>query len=72
MTHLLKRAFAKAGKMSQSQQDAFARWVLDELDSEKRWNKAFAKSQGVLARLADRALKEFASGKTRPLHLQSS
>ena len=58
--------------MSQSQQDTFARWVLDELDSEKRWKKAFAKSQTVLARLADQALKEFAKGKTRPLHFRSS
>jgi len=72
MTHLLKQAFAKAAKMPQTQQDAFARWVLDELDSEKRWTKAFAKSQGVLAHLADRALNEFAQGKTRPLHFRSS
>jgi hypothetical protein len=72
MTHLLKRAFAKASKMSQSQQDIFARWVLDELDSEKRWKKAFAKSQGVLTHLAEQALKEFARGKTKPLHFRSS
>ena len=72
MTHLLKHAFDKAAKMSQTQQDAFARWVLDELDSEKRWNKAFTKSQSVLAHLADQALKEFAKGKTRPLHFRGS
>ena len=60
------------GKMSKTQQDAFARWVLDELDSEKRWDKAFAKSQVVLSHLADRALDELAKGKTKPLHFRSS
>jgi hypothetical protein len=70
MTHLLKHAFAKAAKLSENQQNRFARWVLDELDSEKRWDKAFAKSQGILAHLADRALKEFVAGKTKPLHFR--
>jgi hypothetical protein len=67
MTHLLKRAFVKASKLSRAQQDEFARWVLEELDSEKRWAKAFAKSQALLGHLADEALKEHLSGKTKPL-----
>ena len=70
MTHLLKQAFSKAAKLSQIQQDAFARWVLDELDSEKRWDKAFAKSQSILVHLADQAIKEYSRGKTKPLHLR--
>jgi hypothetical protein len=68
MTHLLKHAFAKAAKLSENQQNRFARWVLDELDSEKRWDKAFAKSQDMLSLMADKALKEYGSGKTKPLH----
>lgn len=72
MTHLLKHAFAKAAKMSKIQQNAFARWVLEELDSEKRWDKAFRKSQDVLALLADLALREHANGRTRPLHFRRS
>lgn len=72
MTHLLKHAFAKAAKMSENQQNAFARWVLEELDSEKRWDKAFAKSQDVLALMAENALQEHAHGKTRPLHFRRS
>ena len=72
MTHLLKQAFAKAAKLSEIQQNVFARWVLEELDSEKRWDKAFAKSQDVLAHLAEQALAEHASGKTKPLHFRRS
>ncbi len=68
MTHLLKQAFAKAAQMSKIEQNTFARWVLEELDSEKRWDKAFAKSEDKLAHLADEALKAHAKGKTRPLH----
>jgi len=68
MTHLLKNAFAKAAKLPKTEQNAFARWVLEELASEKRWDKAFAESAGKLAHLADQALKEHAKGKTRPLH----
>jgi hypothetical protein len=72
VTHLLKYAFSKVAKMSQTEQNAFARWVLEELDSEKRWDKAFAKSQGVLAHLADQALQEHVQGKTKPLHFRRS
>ena len=68
MTNLLKRAIIKAAELSHAQQDAFARWMLDELNSEKRWKKAFEKSQDILAHLADRALKEDTLVKTRPLH----
>ena len=72
MTHLLKHAFAKAAKLPKGEQNALARWVLEELASEKRWDKAFADSQHKLAHLADQALKEHAKGKTRPLHLHRS
>ena len=72
MTHLLQQAFAKAAKLTENQQNAFARWVLEELDSEKRWDKAFAKSQDLLVHLADQALKEHADGKTKPLHFPRS
>jgi hypothetical protein len=70
MTHLLKQAFAKAAKLSQSRQNAFAHWVLEELDSEKRWDKAFALSQKHLGLLADQAMREHSTGKTTPLHLR--
>jgi len=72
MTHLLKHAFAKASKLPKGEQNALARWVLEELASEKRWENAFAQSAVKLSHLADQALKEHAKGKTRPLHLRRS
>ena len=45
MTHLLKRAFARVAKLPTLEQNAFARWILEELTSEKHWDKAFAESE---------------------------
>jgi hypothetical protein len=38
MTQLLKDAFAEAEKLPREEQDAFARWLLEELASEKPWS----------------------------------
>jgi hypothetical protein len=56
MTNLLGKVFAEAAKLSAQEQDAFAAWILDELASERRWEKAFADSEDGLAQLADEAL----------------
>ena len=67
MTELLREAFAEAERLSREDQDAFARWVLDELASERRWSDLFAASQQKLADLAAEALEENCSGQTKPL-----
>jgi hypothetical protein len=67
MTELLKEAFAEAEKLPREEQDAFARWLLEELASEKRWSDLLARSQGHLAELATEALEENRTGQTRPL-----
>ena len=43
MSDILKMAFEKASEVkSESEQEVFARWLLDALDQdEKRWEKAF-------------------------------
>ena len=51
----------------QSEQDALAALVLEELASEERWSASFAESQDLLASLADEALAEHAAGQTKPL-----
>ena len=66
MTQLLHRAFNKAAKLPKSDQNAFARWVLDELKSEGRWEKTFLKSEKQLAALADEALGARRRLKTSP------
>jgi hypothetical protein len=67
MTQLLKDAFAEAEKLPREEQDAFARWLLEELASEKRWSDLFAASQNKLADLAAEAIEENRSGRTEPL-----
>lgn len=67
MTELLKEAFERASELPAEDQDSFARLVLAELESEARWADLFARSQDVLADLADAALKEFRAGETEPL-----
>ena len=64
VTELLKEAFAKASELPPDEQDAFARLLLEELESEVRWADAFARSQDALAKMADEALAEYLAGDT--------
>ncbi|HYN86936.1 MAG TPA: hypothetical protein VER55_00330 [Ardenticatenaceae bacterium] len=67
MTALLEQAFDEASKLATKEQDALARWILEELASERRWEQAFAGSADVLAQLADEALQEHRAGRARIL-----
>ena len=64
MTKLLKKAFKETSMLPEMEQNALAQWILDELHSESKWEKAFAKSEDMLATLADAALNEKRKGKT--------
>lgn len=68
MTKLLENAFVEASKLSDQEQDTLAAWILEELASEQKWEKAFANSTDVLAQLADEALAEHHAGQTQVLH----
>jgi hypothetical protein len=67
MTQLLEQAFSEAAKLPELEQNVLARWLLLELASEKRWEKAFAESEDLLGELADEALTEHKQGKTKLL-----
>jgi hypothetical protein len=67
MTRLLKKAFDEASRLEESEQDAFAQWLLAELESERRWTEAFERSPAALAKLAEEAIREHRAGQTRPL-----
>ena len=67
MTKLLEKAFEKAAELPSAEQDSFARWLLAELDSERRWAELLGGSQALLARLAEEALAEHARGETEDL-----
>lgn len=58
MTKLLERAFKKASKLPEVEQNAFVKWVMEELATERKWEKAFEGSEDILDRLADEALYE--------------
>ena len=69
MTQLLQEAFARAGELPVAEQDRFARFLLAELEADRRWADLFARpeSEDLLEGLADEALSEHQAGRTRPL-----
>jgi hypothetical protein len=71
MTTLLATAFEEASKLSETDQNALAKWLLEEIRSEKSWSRAFAESQDVLEKLADEALEEKRKGRATPLDVDS-
>jgi len=69
MTTLLEKAFKKASKLPEVEQNALAKWLLEEIEAEKEWEKRYAESEDVLDRLADEALEVHRKGKTEELDL---
>ncbi len=67
MTKLLEKALSQVAKLSDHAQDEIAQIIINEIESEKKWDAQFAKSQSRLAKLALAALAEHRSGKTRAL-----
>ena len=67
MTKLLAETLAKVARLPDDEQDAFARWLIDELESEQRWSRAFETSRGQLAELAREALEDDGAGGIEPL-----
>jgi hypothetical protein len=69
VTKRFEKVIDKVGKLPAKEQDAIADWILEELADEQRWQKSFAESQDLLAKMADKALKDHERGKTSPLDL---
>jgi hypothetical protein len=67
MTELLKKAFDAVSALPPERQNALAEMILAEIEDEKWWDEAFARSQDKLAAMADEALSEHRAGKTRPM-----
>ena len=65
MTKLLEKAFKVTSKLPEVEQNVIAHWLMDEIASEKKWEKAYANSENVLAQLANEALAEYENGKTK-------
>lgn len=71
MTELLEKAFKKASKLPEVEQNALAKWVLEELEAEAKWERAFADSEDILDKLADEATMAYKQGKTKPLSIDA-
>ncbi|MEH2157613.1 hypothetical protein [Nostoc sp.] len=67
MTELLQQAIAKLKNLPANEQDAIATMILAELEDERRWDEAFARSPDMLAKLATEAMVEYRAGKTQEL-----
>lgn len=64
MNTRLAEAFAQASQLPPEEQEALAALLLDEIASERLWNRAFAQSQDQISQLSDEALTEFMEGRT--------
>jgi len=69
MTELLEKALAAVQNLPESDQDAIASIILEELADERQWDDAFASSQDQLRRLADRVRRDISAGKVRNLEI---
>ena len=71
MTVLLQEAVCEIKLLPDKEQNAMAALILEELASERRWDESFRRSQDQLAKLGDKALAEFRTGKTEELDLDT-
>lgn len=69
MSHLMERAIQKARQLPEHDQEAIASIILQEIESEQRWDELFARpeSADLLSRMADEALAEAKAGRARKL-----
>jgi hypothetical protein len=67
MNKLLERVITETAKLPDRDQEAFAAFMLAELESERRWDDLFSRSQDLLAQMADEADEEYLAGLTQPL-----
>ncbi len=67
VTVLLDRAVAEARKLPDTEQDAIAALILQEIDDDRRWDEALAKSPGKLTTMAARAEEQVRAGRCRPV-----
>jgi hypothetical protein len=65
MSQLLDKALAEVQKLPESDQDAIAAIILEELADERKWDEAFARSQDQLGRLADLVRQDIAAGRVQ-------
>jgi hypothetical protein len=71
VTELFKKAFEKASEaLPEYEQDLFAQWLLDAIESDARlWDVALESNPTRLKALVDQALADIDEGRIEPLDL---
>jgi hypothetical protein len=64
MNKMLERVLAEIEKLPETEQEAIACVILDEIEAERGWEERFARSQDRLADLSRRAGERIAEGGT--------
>jgi hypothetical protein len=67
MTKLLAQAFEKASELPDHLQDELARALLEELAGEALWDQTLEQSAETVDRMAEQALKEYRTGRTKEM-----
>ena len=70
MTPLLERALDEISKLAPPDQDAIASLILAELEDERRWDEAFARSQTQLERLAAQVHEDIRAGRIKDIAVE--
>ena len=68
MTELVQKAFNEIAKLTEDQQEAFAEWILAELEDEAHWDRQFAESRDKLEQLGEQALAQYRAGLAEELN----
>jgi hypothetical protein len=66
MTKLLEKAFEALNKLPENEQDNFAHLIIEDL----KWDKSYTTSQDLLLTMANEAVEEYKTGKTKPFEEQ--
>ena len=64
---LLEMAITEIRKLPEDKQDAIAALIIEELEDERRWDRAFSSSQDKLSKLAQRARADRSAGRAREM-----
>ena len=67
MGKLLERAIDEARKLPDDEQETLAWLMLEEIDSERRWDELFSQPSEIIERMAEQALEDHRAGRTEPL-----
>ena len=67
MTRALKKLIDTLSRLPDREQEQIATEILSDLATDERWEATLAAAPGALERLADEALAEHRTGRTKPL-----